>query len=519
MLTFGAFAYLQASRVFADPDSFYHIKIAQLMAERGVVDDFPWLTFTGLTQYYTDQHFLYHVALIPFVSFMDPILGAKIATALINAILVVVFAAMLIRFRVRWWPLFLAVFLVTNPLLFRLNLVKAPGFSLIFLIVGLWLLFRKKHWWLALLSFAYVWAYGGFVLLGIATAVYAAIYAIHAAHAKSFVHSLFWRIIPRGWKWKVLRQSVPVKVVIWTAGGLLVGVLIHPYFPDNLFYYWQQLVQIGIINFQKVVNVGGEWHAYPFIELVANTVFVSISVLIATIFLAAYRSRQSAETWALWVLTVFFFVITLKSRRYVEIYVPIAILFAAFSFRDALPKTSVREVWGSFVGFFQRRTLLASTLTLYIVVATLTIVVRDLRQLNNDLKSGSPVGQFQEASAWLAANTPEQSIVVHSDWDDFPVLFYHNTHNRYIVGLDPTFMYQFDRVLYKRWADLTSGRRGDEATQIITQDLQSEYVLVAHDHQPFNAIMKRNADFTQVYTDAESTIYHYTGGGTLTELK
>src|SRR3989344_7569457 len=103
LLTFSFFLFLQAEPVFPDPDSFYHLKIAELIGERGVVQDFPWLTFTGLTHYYTDQHFLYHVFLAPFVVFFDPVFGVKFATVFINAAFFALCAAFLIRFRVRWW--------------------------------------------------------------------------------------------------------------------------------------------------------------------------------------------------------------------------------------------------------------------------------------------------------------------------------------------------------------------------------------------------------------------------------
>lgn len=510
VVSFGFFFALQTKPVFPDPDSFYHIKIAQLIAGHGVVQNFPWLTFTGLGDYYTDQHFLYHVFLAPFVSNFDPIFGAKLATVIIDAALITLLAAFLISSRVRWWWAFLLILFVTNPFLFRMNLVKAPGFSIILLVIGLWLLFARRVLPLFLLSFLYVWAYGGFVLLGWVALVYLVVAALLGWARHRALASLFRRLTPRRRRWRQIAHSKLTMLLAAVAGGLTVGVLVHPYFPKNLFFYWQQLVQIGIINFQKVVNVGGEWHPYGFVELLANTVFVSIAVLLALVFLAIFRRRQSAESWTLGALWLFFFLITLKSRRYVELYVPFSVLFAAFSFRDALAGVRFWDLWKRLTTLFERRWVLVALLGAYILTASTMVIIRDERQLVQDLASGFSPTYLSAASQWLAKNTPEGSIVVHSDWDEFPILFYHNDHNRYIVGLDPTFMYQYDKTLYQRWAELTSGNRTDVATPIILNDLKSSVVLVAKDHQPFRRTMEAQKGFTMVYEDEDAWIYRLT---------
>lgn len=507
LLSLGFFLYLQSQPVFPDPDSFYHTKVALLMSRQGVVESFPWLAFTSLTEIYTDQHFLYHVFLLPFVTQIEPIFGAKLATTVINACLITLFAVFLLRSRVRWWLLPSVILLVTNPFLFRLNLVKAPGLSIILLLVGLWLLFQKRTWPLAVLGFVYVWTYGGFALLGLFAFLYAVVGGFHAWQKEQSVQSVFRRFHPRHVRWGKLFQNVRTSMLVATGGGLLAGLLINPYFPDNLFFYWQQLFQIGIVNFQDVVNVGGEWRPYGFIELLANTVFVSIAVLIALVAFAITRRRQTEESWMLLVITVFFFLITLKSRRYVELYVPFALLFASFSLRDALAGRTWRWFWEQVASFSQRHVLISVLLAVYFLATSLTVVVRDLRQLDRDLKNGFSANYLAGASRWLRENTPERSIVVHSDWDEFPPLFYHNDHNRYIVGLDPTFMYQWDRVLYERWADLTTGQRREEATTIITQDLLSNTVLVTKDHGAFEETMRRQEAFQVVYEDEEAKIY------------
>lgn len=507
LTAFGGSFFLQSSQFFADPDSFYHIKVAQLIAHQGVLESFPWLAFTSLAQHYTDQHFLYHVLLIPFVTALQPFFGAKVLTALMNAALFALVAAFLQQFRVKLWYVFIVVLALTTPFLFRINLVKAPGLSLILLVTGLWLLFARRVLGLAALGFLYVWTYGGFIILGIMAVLFSGIATLHDWNAKRTLWSVFRRNVPLRWHRSALWAGVYGKLAIATGIGLFAGLLINPYFPQNLFFYWQQLVQIGIINFQNVVNVGGEWRPYGILDLLSNTVFVSIIVLVALVLFVIHRRRQTAESWTLLVLAAFFFLITLKSRRYVELYVPFAVLFAAFTFRDALPHLDGRGLAVMLQRAFLRHRIVVLFVGLYIILASLTVVTRDYRQLNIDLKSGFRTSYLSGVGHWLTEHTQARSIIMQSDWDEFPNLFYYADKNYYIVGLDPTFMYQYNKVLYQRWAAVSSGQRREDAAAIITQDLKSSTVVVTKDHKQFQDVMEGLQGFVKVYDDPDASIY------------
>ncbi len=54
------------------PDGFYHTKMAILMKEQGVVKNFPWMYFTTYRENFVDQHFGYHLFLIPFLFLPSP---------------------------------------------------------------------------------------------------------------------------------------------------------------------------------------------------------------------------------------------------------------------------------------------------------------------------------------------------------------------------------------------------------------------------------------------------------------
>src|SRR5690606_9573701 len=91
---------------------------------------------------------------------------------------------------------------------------------------------------------------------------------------------------------------------------------------------------------------------------------------------------------------------------------------------------------------------------------------------------------YEHASWWLKNNTPAGSRVFQTDWDDFPRLFYYNTHNTYLVGLDPTYLQLYDAGLYDLWTAIT---RGDVAapSQTIATTFGARYVHTDLDHQDF----------------------------------
>ncbi len=503
----------QSSPYFADPDSLYHAKMALLIRDQGVVHQFPWLQLTVLGQEYTDQHFLYHVLLIPFVTWLPPLIGLKLATVVFGASLFTVIFWMFRRLNVRWPVIFVLILLAARPFTFRISLAKAPSTSLIFLFLGLTWMFEYKLKRLFALAFAYVWYYGGFPLLGMTAGMVGGTSWLHNRLMTKFdshrfvnkVLSLVGRHhrIPGG-------RFLNLKMVAATVGGLLAGLIINPYFPGNLRFYFHQLINIGIINFQNVIGVGNEWYPYNLGDLLANGALATLVLLIAVIGIVLRFRAQSKRSWALAVMTIFTLLLTLKSRRYVEYYIPMAVVFAAVSISDTFRGLAGENIRRTFQRWFwstRRGRWAAAIIGVYLVFAVGWLAGRDFRNELGDLRQGFRIDKFQPVSAWLRQNTPAGSRIVHSDWDEFPVLFYQNSHNTYIVGLDPTFLYKASPETYWTWANITLGKFNGDLTKAVTETLQSHYVFVASGHEAMDQEFRSNPDFEKVYADTEATVY------------
>src|SRR3989338_4123818 len=146
-------------------DGYYHIKMAEIIKTHGIIKKFHWLQMTDLKEHYVDHHFLYHFLLIPFTYF-GLIEGAKLSAVFFPSLMVLAFYLFLKKFDVKF-PIIWSLLLLSSshPFLFRMCLPRAPAIALIFLFAGLYMTFKKKYFQIILLSFFFVWLYGGFILM------------------------------------------------------------------------------------------------------------------------------------------------------------------------------------------------------------------------------------------------------------------------------------------------------------------------------------------------------------------
>ncbi len=520
--SFLLFAYLQNTPGMADPDSFYHIAMAQLIYEQGVPREFPYLPYTIFNTYFTDHHLLYHLVLIPFVKLLDPIVGAKLAQALMATLTVITFFWLLKRLKVPLSGFFTLILCLTSPFIFRVSLIKVPALSILVLLLAIQLIHEKKWPWLFGLAFFFVWLYGGFLLLVVATGIFVFVEGLlEGARAfgrarlasSAVVVRTRWFSDLHAWTGLLKKTAVvwfkPPVLFLWLAVilGVILGVVVNPYFPNNLTFYWEQVIQIGLINYQKVIGVGGEWYPYPIGELVSATAFVWMLVVAALTASVINWRRLTKESLALFFFALIFFVFTLKSRRYVEYFVPFTLLWTAVAMRDTLSnEMSWARISAGVSSFFKNQRVFATAATVYFLIAVPYLSFTYVHGTKNSLV-GYPADKFAGAGEWLRENSKPGQIIFHNDWDDFPILFFHDPANYYIVGLDPTFMYKFDQALYWKWVNITIGKQADRLYQTIKKDFKASYVFVDSDHAALENNLKQDGHFTLVYSDTDTRIY------------
>lgn len=481
-----------------DNDGYYHIKLAYLMRTDSLKPDFPYLPLTILnSREYYDHHFLFHVALIPF-TFGDLRTGAKWA-AVFFATLAFLGTWLLFRNqRIPYsWLWAAGLLAVSEAFIYRMSITRAQSLSLLVLVLGMDWLLRKKYTRLAFLAFAYVWLYNAFPLLLVVAGLY--------------VLSLW-----------IIERRLDFRPLLYAGVGTVLGLLVNPYFPDNIVFAYQHI--LPKLSGDMQVRVGNEWYPYDTSQLLENSALSLVAFASGALALGLSGRRMDLRTLFAFLLACLFGLMLFQSRRFIEYFPPFALVFAAFAWSplfqrdtgtshvDLVKETPARQkpAW-----YFRKtgwmaypsRWLPAAALAVLLVYGIWTT----FSAAQDSLRSSKPYETYAGASAWLTANTPAGARVFQTDWDDFPRLFYYNTHNTYLVGLDPTYMQIFDAQLYDRWVDITRGQLQRPSAAIL-RDFDARYIVTDLRHTGF--LQQAGADpcLEQVYLDDHSAVFRVVGG-------
>jgi len=353
-------------------------------------------------------------------------------------------------------------------------MTRAPALSLAMLGLGTYLILKRKHVLLALLSFAFVWFYSLFPLILLFALAYAA--ATYLAERRIDL-------------WAALASS----------SGIIAGLLINPYFPKNLSLLYQHVLMKINVTSGYAVDVGVEWYPYEtWIMLVSSSVACVIYFAGLLAFDFRRRARDAKPLFFL-IVSALLLLMALKSRRFIEYWPPFAVLFAAFTFGPKFEQID----WAWLAQTRDR--VIAAIATAVVTIAALGTMIGTVLQAHADVKSEADPYAYQGASWWIAENTPPGSMIFNTDWDDFPMLFYYNPDSIYIVGLDPTYLYDRDKDLWNLYARITLGEE-DNPAPLIRERFGAEFVFTDNGHTDFLDIAKRSGDFETVYKDTHTTV-------------
>lgn len=516
------FGYLESQPSFADPDSFYHAKITQLMIEKkGPLFDFPWLPLTTLSDSFTDHHFLYHLLLIPFVVIFPPLIGIKVSAVFFATLCILalcwfferVFISQNQKYRF-FWICALAVLLVTNVYFaHRLALPKIPAVSLIWLVLGLYAIARQKIVPLFFLSFSYVWLYGGWPVIVAMSLV--------AWVTRGFFEVDFNEIKPKNplvflshfalHFFKRLTAFNNFSVPLTSLLGALAGLVVNPYFPTNISFLWLQLVKFALLKSDTSVGVGGEWYSPDIMFLTTNVAFFLLLLGALFITLLPPLRKLGSVQWHhafIGVGALLFLLLTFRSQRYNEYAIPLGFLFSLGVLAPVL--SGIISNWWS-----KRATLsllwgkdpLKATLGIYIICALGSLTIGNTVILSRSFTTAPfSLYAYDGAGRWLADHTPKNSLIFHNLWDDFPGLFFANPQNTYVSGLDHRFFFEKNPLLFERYEKIVHGAENDSGSSI-KRLFDSEYVFVRKAPKSRVDQFEKDPGFSKAFEDDYSVVY------------
>ena len=488
LIFFSSMALIQfATPDMPDNDGFYHIKMAWLMRTEGLKPNFQWLPLTILNaEEFYDHHFLYHVALIPF-TFGDLRIGAKWSAVFFSALAFLSIWILLRRQKVplAWlWSLLLLA--ISEAFLYRMSFTRAQSLSLAMLALGFMWMLENKYKHVAVLSFFYVWMYNAFPLMP----------------ALAFLYCVATLII---------ENKLDIKPLIWSSVGVVAGLIINPYFPDNLIFTYHHFLP-KLLDATSV-RVGNEWYPYETETLLNNSLLALILFVSATFGIGLTNRKMDTRTAASFLIALLFGFMLFKSRRFIEYFPPFALIFAAFAWAPVFRKEYQLLTWSSyfsnnFLSNYPKVTkFLQTNIPLLVLIIMLIFgVAKSIPATQSQIAKSKPYNLYENASLWLQENTPAGERIFHTDWDDFPRLFFYNTHNTYIIGLDPTYMQFYDNDLYQTWVSITRGEV-KEPSKVILEKFSAKYVHTDLNHQKFLQQAKNDKNLIEVYRDNQAVIF------------
>ncbi len=445
-------------------DGYRHIKFAAIIRQQGweQAAQYPWLTKTFPENKPVDLWFLYHILLVPFTLISNLLLASKLATLLLVALLGVVFFRVLKAQEVAYpWLWLTLLALGSVDFMFRLTLGRPLLLNITFCLLAILLLIKQKYWPLVLVSTL-------FMLTNVAAVLLLPLIGAY----------IFARL--------VIDRKFTLLPLLCVIVGLAVGLLIHPQFPDNVHLAFIQIFDTQFTAIKDNVKVGNE--IYPY----SRNYFLQSNFLIFVLWLIAsglyiyqlVKRKTNSQTLFIFLSSIFAFVLTLKSKRFIEYYAPMSLLFSALIYKDYL----INVKWHDLKHGFEQHWQIIAGFTLVVMLAVVGLGYNYQQQL--DSVSTSPTGvEYKGVAAWLIDHSQTGEIVFNSQWDQFPQMFFYDDKNYYIAGIDPTFIYIRNPEDYQKWKTITDEHPelwtdSAEIHRQIKEDFNSKYILVEPGRNP-----------------------------------
>lgn len=499
VLCLAVFSYIQANLGVSDPDSWYHVKLTTMMRDGGLVRDFPWTQFSLYKTIFIDHHFLYHVLLLPFVSLVaNDLAGAKIATIIFAAFSTTIILWCLKKWQVPYWGVAAIILLTSAPFLFRLSLIKAPSLAVGVAVLCFYLISERRLVWLFFMSWFYVWFYSAWPLIVIMAVLWVFVDGLSELNTRRF------KLV-----WSKLFSRDNLKLLGVIIGGIAISIVINPYFPTNLFYL-KQIFSMALTPYHNFIGIGGEWYPLNPFDLPELLSYPLMVWLLATLVAIFNLGKQTKISKTAWVMTLLFLIYTLKARRQQEYFVPFMVLSAGLCLRDAglvnITFAYLKSKFASWIPIWLTKKYVLVSLLIYAIVVVPWGLSHGLRYAKSALAQGYGYNMYLGAADWLKQNSVPGEIVFQSDWSFFPAMFYHNTKNYYLTGLDQTFMYENDKVKYQQWERVARGETRSIA-KVAREAFGAAYIVVEKRLPDMLFWANRDIGLNKVYEDSEAIIY------------
>jgi hypothetical protein len=130
-----------------------------------------------------------------------------------------------------------------------------------------------------------------------------------------------------------------------------------------------------------------------------------------------------------------------------------------------------------------------------------------------ELRGRPTADRYRAAAEWIAAHTAENALVFNANWDDFPLLYFHDPRNAYAIGLDPSYLARRDPALYADWERIRDGR-APEIARLIRERFGAVVAVADRRRGAFIAALEGDPEAERAYEDADTVVFSLRRGQT-----
>lgn len=438
-------------------DGYLNIKAAELIRERGF-SGAPAPAFTILNENRADIQFLFRAMLIPF-TFLGLELGMKIAAVIFGAVCFSAFYWFLLENKIKYAFFYALVYLFcAESLMQRFMQGRQMPLAISIMLLSIYFIQRKKYTYLAIACAAFTMLYSGFVMVILLIILYFITEAL-------------------------LRKRLDYKPAIYTTLGIAGGIAVNPYFPSNIAMLYTQIFKVNLAA--NLYNQ--EWRAWGFSEFIANN-WLAIAILALSISCIALKKKAGHDQFFLLLSCLSFLILTVKSRRMQEYYIPFCILLAAFSLNDIVLRAGEKK------HFMHAK---YATLAVLVIIAGFNTSL-----LRNDIRNNDFLYHFDNCSEWMKKNIPANSLIFVNAYA-YNYLFFMDSSPSYTHGIDLTYSYLYDNVKFERYMGIFRGTLKSSQDYILS-DYHPDFVFsgkVEQDMNLYKYIISHKEGYKAAYED------------------
>lgn len=512
-------------------DSWYHMKMAIMMPEAGFVGRLPWLQYGYLDpsdktgNHFVSHHVGFQVLLIPFLyvskwltGHWEP--GARWAMGTFFGAVLVLIDMLLITARVRWrWMWLAAVLLLPNHFFLRAGFIRAISASLALMLLVVLALFRNRPVFTGVATMLYALLYLGslpFAPVIIGTFALCCFIGPHGERrfpTKLVAYAMIGLCIGfllYPYDKRSMLEFLRLQILGTGLGAdIEVGTEWRPY--NNTWWFMQMagpLLAIWAVAVALRLRFGPQLDAPTATLVLLNFGFLLLALkarrfveywpafgLLSAAYMASPVLDRAANAWAAWKERRSALATPLTLAGGTALLATSALIgFKLVTAPDDTPWDWIQNewvmdpwIWAVFAiaGLFflvraidvdeqrvSRHLLRVGSFAVLFVFTFSFVAAANAGQLiktRNELRCFYPLKDVRGALDYIREHSNQGDIVFTDDWDDFGLYFYHNSHNYYIVGLDPKFTQERRPDLWERFVKITRGQT--PATSTVTMTL------------------------------------------------